>query len=127
MGKEKEVQIDEMEEFAAEGHGQVQVHKIEEEGHRIVKCKRRGRQMVSPSSEEKDYYKESFIRMIIISQLYLGVHSNFRMPLVDEPNVDKTEDRATRQDSPTYVIGYFRMSNFIFKKDLLRPNSGLLL
>lgn len=69
VGKEQEVQIDEMEEFAAEGHGEVQVHEIEEEGHREMQEER---QMVSPSSEEKDYYKESYIRMIIISQLYLG-------------------------------------------------------
>jgi hypothetical protein len=63
VGKEQEVQIDEMEEFAAEGHGEVQVHEIEEEGHREMQEER---QMVSPSSEEEDYYKESFIRMIII-------------------------------------------------------------
>merc|ERR1712127_937103 len=95
VGKEQEVQIDEMEEFAAEGHGEVQVHEIKEEGHREMQEER---QMVSPSSVEKDYYKESYIRMTIISQLYLGVHSNFSMRLVDQPNADKTEDRATRQD-----------------------------
>ena len=62
------------------------------------------RQMVSRLSGENDYLKESYIRMIIIRQR-IEPHGKIH----------------------TYVIGYFRMCNYIFKKDLLRPNSGLLL